>query len=55
VFCLIGKFPRHSREEIEEMFHRDRFFIVLEAKEYGLVDDVLGDMDDFIIIDDIKA
>ena len=55
VFYLIGKFSGHSREEIEEMFRRDRFFNALEAKEYGLVDDVLGDTDDLITIDDIKT
>src|SRR4028119_1593883 len=46
VFHLIGKFSGHSREEIEDMFRRDRFFNALEAKDYGLVDDVLGETED---------
>ena len=55
VFYLIGKFSGHSREEIEEVFRRDRFFNALEAKDYGLVDEVLGETEDLITIEDIKC
>lgn len=55
VFYLIGKYSGHSREEIEEMFRRDCFFNAVEAKEYGLVDDVLGDTDDLISLKDVKS
>ena len=54
-FYLMGKFSGHSREDIEEMFRRDRFMNALEAKQYGLIDEVLGDTDDLINIDDVKA
>jgi ATP-dependent Clp protease protease subunit len=37
------------------MFRRDHFFKAVEAKEYGLVDEVLGDTDDLITIEDIKC
>jgi ATP-dependent Clp protease protease subunit len=37
------------------MFRRDHFFNAVEAKEYGLVDEVLGDTDDLISIEDVKC
>jgi len=49
LFYIIGKHSNHKQEEIEEMFRRDRFMNAAEAKEYGLVDEVLGDMDDLIV------
>ena len=55
IFYLIGKFSGHTKEEIEEMFRRDHFFNAVEAKDYGLVDEVLGDTDDLITIEDIKC
>lgn len=50
LFYLIGKHSDHKQEEIEEMFRRDRFMNAVEAKEYGLVDEVLGDMDDLVAL-----
>src|SRR5579872_986287 len=55
IFYLIGKFSGHKREEIEEMFRRDRFMNSVEALQYGLIDEVLGDTDDLISIDDASA
>lgn len=55
VFYLIGKFSGHSTDEIEEMFRRDRFFNALEAKDFGLVDEVLGNTEDLITIEDVKC
>ena len=49
-FYLMGKFSGHIREEIEEMFRRDRFLNAIEAKQYGLIDEVLGDTDDLIFL-----
>lgn len=46
LFYLMGKHSNHPAEEIAEMFRRDRFMNAAEAKAYGLVDEVLGDMDD---------
>jgi ATP-dependent Clp protease protease subunit len=48
LFYLIGKNTDHKQEEIEEMFRRDRFMNAVEAREYGLVDEVLGDVDDLM-------
>lgn len=46
IFHLVGKNSGHGREEIEEAFRRDRFMNAIEAKKYGLVDEILGDTDD---------
>lgn len=43
LFHIMGRHTGHTREEIEHFFLRDRFLNSLEAKAYGLVDDVLGD------------
>ena len=55
IFYIIGKYSNHSRLEIEEMFRRDRFMNAVEAKDYGLVDEVLGDTDDLITLEDIQC
>jgi ATP-dependent Clp protease protease subunit len=43
LFHIMGKYTGHSWKEIEEFFLRDRFLNALEAKEYGLIDEVIGD------------
>lgn len=43
LFHILGQHTGHSWKEIEEFFLRDRFLNALEAKAYGLVDEVLGD------------
>lgn len=48
LFHLMGKNTGHSWQEIEAFFRRDRFLNALEAKEYGLVDEVLGDTSNLI-------
>ncbi|MCG8373382.1 MAG: ATP-dependent Clp protease proteolytic subunit, partial [Balneolales bacterium] len=45
LFHIIGENTGHTWKEIEEFFLRDRFLSSLEAKEYGLVDEVLGETD----------
>ena len=35
-------------KEIEKDFERDRYMNALEAKEYGLVDELLGDTSDIV-------
>jgi ATP-dependent Clp protease protease subunit len=44
----MGKHTGHSWKEIEEYFLRDRYLNALEAKEFGLIDEVLGDTSDLI-------
>ncbi len=54
IFHLIARHSSHKREEIEEIFRRDHFMNAVEAKDYGLVDEVLGDTDDLISLEDIQ-
>ncbi len=48
LFHLVGKHTGHDWREIEKVFERDRYMNALEAKEYGLVDEVLGDTTDVV-------
>jgi ATP-dependent Clp protease protease subunit len=52
LFHLIGQNTGHSWQEIEEFFLRDRYMSALEAKDYGLVDEVLGNSSDIVTIED---
>ena len=49
LFHLLGKHTGHTWQEIENDFNRDRFMHALEAKEYGLIDHILGDSNDIIL------
>ena len=48
LFHIMGKNTGHSWQEIEAFFLRDRFLNSVEAKQYGLVDEVLGDTSNLI-------
>ncbi|HEY0652397.1 MAG TPA: ATP-dependent Clp protease proteolytic subunit [Chryseosolibacter sp.] len=50
LFHLIGKHSGHSWKEIEEFFVRDRYLNALEAKQYGLIDEVLGNVSDIVTL-----
>lgn len=52
LFHLVGKHTGHTWKEIEKDFERDRYMNAIEAKAYGLVDDVLGDVSDIVQIKD---
>lgn len=52
LFHLIGKHTGHSWKEIEEYFLRDRFMNAVEAKEFGLIDEVLGDVSDIVVLNE---
>ena len=41
IFQMVARSSGHSSEEIEEAFRRDRFMTAAEAKDYGLVDELL--------------
>ena len=51
LFHLIGKHSGHSWKEIEEFFLRDKYMSAPEAKDYGLIDEVMGDTSDVIMLD----
>lgn len=48
LFHLVGKHTGHPWKEIEKDFERDRYMNAMEAKEYGMVDEVLGDTTDIV-------
>jgi ATP-dependent Clp protease protease subunit len=50
LFHLIGKHSGHTWKEIEEFFLRDRFMSSVEAKEFGLIDEVLGSVEDVVVL-----
>lgn len=51
LFHIMGKNTGHTWKEIEEFFLRDRFLNALEAKEYGLIDEVIGDTTSLISVE----
>lgn len=55
LFHLVGKHTDRDWKQIEEDFSRDRFMNAVDAQEYGLVDQVLGDTSDIVIVDSIDA
>jgi ATP-dependent Clp protease protease subunit len=52
LFHLMGKHSGHTWKEIEEFFLRDKYMSAPEAKQYGLIDEVLGDASDVIVLND---
>ncbi len=50
LFHLIGKHSGHTWKEIEAHFLRDRFMDAMEAKAFGLIDEVLGDVGDIVVL-----
>jgi ATP-dependent Clp protease, protease subunit len=48
LFHLMGKHSGHSWKEIEEYFLRDKYLSAPEAKQFGLIDEILGDVSDVI-------
>ena len=50
IFHIMGKNTGHSWEEIEEFFIRDKYLNAWEAKNYGIVDEVMGDPDDIVVL-----
>ncbi len=52
LFYIVGKHTGHHWREIEKVFERDRYMNSLEAKEFGIVDEVLGDTGDIVWVVD---
>jgi len=50
LFQLIGKHTGHTWQEIEEQFERDRYMNAIDARNYSLVDDVLGDTSNIVVV-----
>ena len=52
LFHIVAQQTGKVWQEIEEMFQRDRWMNAIEAREFGLVDDVLGDSSDIVSVVD---
>ena len=50
LFHLMGKHTGHTWQEIEEFFLRDKYLNASEAKQYGIIDEVMGDASDLIFL-----
>jgi ATP-dependent Clp protease protease subunit len=50
LFHLVGRHTGHTWKEIENEFTRDRYMNALDAKNFGLIDDVLGDTSHVVIM-----
>jgi ATP-dependent Clp protease, protease subunit len=50
LFHLMGKHSGHTWKEIEEYFLRDKFMSAPEAKEFGLIDEVMGDTSNVVVL-----
>lgn len=50
IFHIMGQNTGHSWQEIEEFFLRDKFMNAEEAKEFGLIDEIMGDSADVIFL-----
>lgn len=51
LFHLMGKHSGHTWKEIENYFLRDKYMSAPEAKAFGLIDEVMGDISDVIVLD----
>lgn len=49
MFHIIAKHAGKTWQEVEQDFTRDRYMNAIEAKEYGLIDQILGDSSDVIL------
>lgn len=50
LFHLMGKHSGHTWKEIEDYFLRDKFLSAPEARAFGLIDEVLGDVSDVVVM-----
>jgi ATP-dependent Clp protease protease subunit len=55
IFHLMGKQTGHSWKEIEAFFLRDKFMNAHEAREFGLIDEVMYDTGDVIVLDNTDS
>ncbi|MEM0941357.1 MAG: ATP-dependent Clp protease proteolytic subunit [Bacteroidota bacterium] len=55
LFHIMGKNSGHSWKEIEAFFRRDRYMNAIEAKEFGFIDEVLGDTSNLIKLNNKDA
>ncbi|MBX3000997.1 MAG: ATP-dependent Clp protease proteolytic subunit [Caldilineaceae bacterium] len=54
LFYLLSKHSGRDWREIEKFFERDRYLHAVEAREYGLIDEILGNVGDLVTLKDGK-
>ncbi len=54
LFHLMGNNTGHTWQEIEDFFIRDKYLNAQEAKNFGIVDEVLGDTSDIVILNKLR-
>jgi len=50
IFHLMGKQSGHTWKEMEDFFHRDKYLNAEDAREFGIIDEVMGDTNDLIFL-----
>lgn len=50
IFHIMGQNCGHTWKEIEDYFLRDKYLNAQEAKEFGIVDEIMGDAGDVIFL-----
>lgn len=50
LFHLMGKHSGHTWKEVEDFFLRDKYLNAPEAKAFGIIDEILGDVSDVILL-----
>lgn len=54
IFHLMGNNTGHTWQEIEDFFIRDKYLNAQEAKNFGIVDEILGDASDIVILNKLR-
>ena len=54
IFHIMGRQTGHDWQEIEEFFLRDKYLNAHEAKDFGIVDEIMGDASDIIWLEKQK-
>lgn len=54
IFHIMGNNTGHTWQEIEDFFIRDKYLNAREARDFGIVDEVLGDANDIVILNKLR-
>jgi ATP-dependent Clp protease protease subunit len=50
----MGNNTGHTWQEVEDFFIRDKYLNAQEAKNFGIVDEILGDASDIVILNKLR-
>ena len=51
LFHLMGKHTGHTWQELELFFLRDKYLTAPEARQLGFIDEILGDVNDVVLLE----